>query len=99
MAAVMVLREVQAGPVIEYLNKQSDLTTAAKVLKELMGKREVPASAKFTLLAPTNEVRLCNNSSGKHTHLAVGVLHHGSGVEGVAAAAAAPGVSLTVVCH
>lgn len=56
LAAAAVFNVCTAvGPVIEYMKSTKDLTTAANVLQQLYPK-PISEKAKFTLLAPTNDV-------------------------------------------
>jgi len=54
VAAAALLNVAAAGPLIEYMKKTKDLTTAASVLEQLYPK-PIDPKTKLTLFAPTNE--------------------------------------------
>jgi hypothetical protein len=55
IAAAALLNVAAAGPLIEYMKKTKDLTTAASVLEQLYPK-PIDPNTKLTFFAPTNEV-------------------------------------------
>jgi hypothetical protein len=59
LAAVALLQvaAAQGGPVVEWLKNNKETTTAGALLGQLYPK-PISDKARFTILAPTNEVRL-----------------------------------------